>query len=579
MLSELITKTTLRDMAGSRVFQRGEDYFADGAVQRLRAAAEKISAVVDGSETYRVDLWVEGNELDYGCTCPHAAEGNFCKHCVAVGLAWLAEHGKTEKSARSRKSKKRDDPWRMIREYLAEQPREALVELLLEVALRDDRLYQTLELQAGRSGGPGSEAKAFRRAITEATRVHGFIDWRRVGTFAGNLDLVVDGLAELLKPATAAILVELAEYGIERTENALLEIDDSSGSVGDVVFRLGALHLKACRMASPEAMDLAARLFRLETTLPFGLCRFDPLTYREVLGKEGMTRYRDLVEAEWRKIKPRSKGENDFDGPRFKITNLMEKLAEADGDIEKLVEIKSRDLTSGYRYLEIAEILEKARQPDKALEWAERGLKAYPERTDNRLRDFLVETYLKRGRSDEAWQLTWVQFAERPSLEPYAKLKRVAGKLGIWPEQREIALAKVEELIAAQGNKVSRIYGRETQPNYSLRLEIALWEEDLDAAWAVTQRGICNRDLLIRLAGRLEGTRPEDAVHLYQRVIPTIVEQTNNSAYEEAVKLISKVGRLLRTVKLEERHRLYREELSARFKAKRNFIKLLNALK
>lgn len=108
----------------------------------------------------------------------------------------------------------------------------------------------------------------------------------------------------------------------------------------------------------------------------------------------------------------------------------MEQLAEASGDVDELVAIKARDLSSGYRYLDIAQIWAKAKQPDKALEWAERGLKAFPERPDNRLRDFLVAAYLKRRRNDAALQLTWIQFEERPGLEHYKKLQHVAGKLG-----------------------------------------------------------------------------------------------------------------------------------------------------
>ena len=101
--------------------------------------------------------------------------------------------------------------------------------------------------------------------------------------------------------------------------------------------------------------------------------------------------------------------------------------------VPRSLAIKSRDLSSGYRYLNIAEIWAKARQPDKALEWAERGLKAFPQRPDNRLRDFLAAAYLKRRRNDEALQLTWIQFEERPVLEYYKKLHAVAGKLGLWP--------------------------------------------------------------------------------------------------------------------------------------------------
>lgn len=576
MLDKLITRAILEGLAGSTVFRRGDEYFSAGAVERLRATDDRVTARVEGTETYQVELRDEHDgELAYDCTCPHAADGYFCKHCVAVGLAWLAGHagegGPTAKSAK----KKRRDPWRDIREYLTTQAPEALIDLLLEVAQRDDRLYRLLLLKAERTGGGGDVAQAFRRAIDEATRIHGFIDWREAGTFAGNIDQVADSLAELLKPDTAATLFELAEYAIERLESSLEEIDDSNGEIGDVARRLGELHLEACAMARPEPTGLAERLFRLETTLPFGLCSFDAATYGAPLGKTGLRRYRELAEAEWRKVKPRDKNDS-YDARRFHITRIMEQLAEASGDVEELVAIKARDLSSGYRYLEVAEIWAKAKQPDKALEWAERGLKAFPERPDNRLRDFLVTAYLKRGRNDEALQLTRIQFEERPGLEHYKKLREVAGKLGVWLAQRSHALSLVAEVIARAATTTTRWKPKPSTPDHSLRVEIALWEEDLDAAWAAAHEGICDRNLLIALAGKLENSRISDAVSLYRRVLPAIVGQTNNTAYAEAIKLVRKVGRLMKAHDQSRQFSDYLAELRVQFKAKRNFIKLLD---
>ena len=330
-------------------------------------------------------------------------------------------------------------------------------------------------------------------------------------------------------------------------------------------------------MARPEPTGLAERLFRFETTLPFSLCSFDATTYREALGKEGLRRYRELAEAEWRKLKPRD-AKDGYDAHRATITRIMERLAEASGDVEELVAIKSRDLSSGYRYLDIAEIWTKARQPDKALEWAERGLKAFPERPDNRLRDFLVAAYLKRKRNDEALQLTWIQFEERPNLEHYKKLHDVAGKLELWPEQRNRALAWVAEMIAREAATTTRWKPKPSAPNYSLRVEIALWEEDLDAAWTAAHQGICDRNLLISLAGKLESSRPGDAISLYRRVVPPIVEQTSNTAYEEAIKLIRRVGGLMKAQGQSRPFGDYLAELRVQFKPKRNFIKLLDGV-
>ncbi|ATE58715.1 DUF6880 family protein [Thauera sinica] len=581
MLSKLITRSTLDHLAGSTAFRRGEEYFSVRAVGRLRATDDKITAKVEGTETYQVELWNDDGDLAYDCTCPRAADGYFCKHCVAVGLAWLADRASDEDhTAQSGKSKgktKRRDPWREIKDFLGTQPQESLIELLLDVAQRDDRLYQSLLLKAEQVVGGGNVVQVFRRAIDEASSIHGFIDYREVGTFAGNIDQIATLLAELLKPDTAAVLVELAEYAIECVEHAMEQVDDSNGEIGCIVCRLGEMHLQACTMAKPDAIALAERLFRLETILPFGLCSFDAATYRSALGKKGLQRYRELVEAEWSKIKPRT-DDKGYDARRAVITRIMERLAEASGDIDELVAIKSKDLSSSYRYLGIAETLAKAGRADDALEWAERGLKAFPDSPHNDLRDFLVAIYLKRERKDEALQLTWVQFEERPCLETFKKLHDVAGKLGLWPAQRERALAQLADLTAREAATTGGWKPKSSLPNYSLRVSIALWEEDLDAAWTAAHQGICDRNLLVTLGGKLESVRPEDAISLYRQVVPRIVDQTNNSAYYEGIQLIRKVGGLMKTLNQSRQFGDYLAELRVQFKPKRNFIKLVDDL-
>jgi hypothetical protein len=88
-------------------------------------------------------------------------------------------------------------------------------------------------------------ATVFRRAIDGATQVDGFFGWREARTFAEGIRQVADSLAELLKPDSAAKLVELAEYAIERIEGALEQVDDSAGETSGLVQRLGELHCKA----------------------------------------------------------------------------------------------------------------------------------------------------------------------------------------------------------------------------------------------------------------------------------------------------------------------------------------------
>ncbi len=97
---------------------------------------------------------------------------------------------------------------------------------------------------------------------------------------------------------------------------------------------------------------------------------------------------------------------------RFGITHIMETLARQSGELSKLVEVLSRDLSDEYHFLQIAEECKKARRDDLAVQWAEKGVGAFPHHTDVRLREFLAQEYHTLGRHDEAMALMWAAFAE-----------------------------------------------------------------------------------------------------------------------------------------------------------------------
>lgn len=558
-LNDWITHDALRDFAGPTIYSRGESYFRHGAVSRLRDAGSKVSARVEGTELYEVELWTDGDELQYDCTCPHAAEGNFCKHCVAAGLAFLAERAETGGPV----AVYGRDPWAMIREYLALQPPETLLDWLMDAAQRDDGLYRNLLLKAERASGSFDLVKTFRREIDNATRN---ADEEALGE-------LVDALGELLEPDSAAALVDLAEYAIEKVEQAQERQDYYEESdIYQIQEELGELHRRACEMARPDPVLLAERLFRYEVVQGSGNFYNSLGDYREVLGPSGVQRFRELAEQAWRELKPSEKR-----GAQ-RITDIMENLARESGDIDGLIAIKSRDLSSPYRYLEIAEICRDAGRADQALDWAERGMAAFSGRqANNRLRDFLAEAYLERGRRDEALQLIWAQFAESPRLEQYQKLRDMAERLGVWPEQRERAMAELDAAIARGVSGASRWQAKPSAPDYSERVRIALWEQDPDAAWEAMRRGACREDLRLAVAGQLEASRPADALQVYREAIPKLVEQTNNTAYEHAVGLIRKAGGLMSALGQVDELVDYVAFLRVNYKAKRNFIKLLEA--
>jgi uncharacterized Zn finger protein len=150
--------------------------------------------------------------------------------------------------------------------------------------------------------------------------------------------------------------------------------------------------------------------------------------------------------------------------------------------------------------------------------------------------------------------------------------------LGLWPAQRERALAWLESAIARGAAQTSRYKPQPSVPDTSRRLEIALWEDDLDAAWVAHQTGQCQQRLRIQLAQALAATRPADALQLYREVVPEIVGLTTNSAYTSAIELLRQIKPLMLALGQTAQWQAYLVKLRTAFKAKRNFIKLLDGI-
>ncbi len=589
-LSKALNLRALRRLAGDRSFERGEQYFAEGRVEDLAEHGQRVTATVAGTEPYTVKLWADEGELGFSCTCPVGAEGTFCKHGVAVGLAWLdpARAG-GGKSGKARPTLSMDD----VRDWLSRQQPEALADLLVRHALDDDRLRQRLLMAAARSSPQGVDLATYRAAIDGAMRVRGFVDYRGASAFARKVDSAVDGLEDLLKAGHAAAVVELAEHALRRVERALQSVDDSDGNLGEILGRLRELHLQACRQARPDPEALASRLFEWELDSEWETFIDASESHAEVLGAKGLAVYRKLAEERWAHVPALEPGRDDRRkyGERFRITRVMETLARLTGNVEALVDVRKRDLSSAWGFLRIAETYAAAGQHDLALEWAERGRRAFPERTDSRLLEFLADQYHQRERHAEALALVWQRFEDSPHLESCQSLKAHAARTKAWPEWRDKALAHLRLLAdraAAKHAVATSATGagrRAAARPWGSRLGLAdrsevvrvlLWEGDVEAAWSEAKEGGCTDDLWFELASRRERQHPEDALPIFQaRIEPTLDGKTNR-AYATAIELLRRIrGVLVRLGRAPEFVRCV-ESVRATHRAKRNFMKLLD---
>ncbi len=575
-----LTLNTIRRIADPRSFGRGEQYFALGLVRSMTEYNGTITAKVKGTHTYTVKLQLDNGDIEHSCTCPMGDEDIFCKHCVAVGLAWI-QNGSKDKGEKSRKAANAELTFKDVKGHLESLEKEALVEMILQQAQEDDHMREKLFMQAAKKMPGGRNLGALKKIIRNAIDPGDFVDYHSMRSYARNVDNVLDTIEGLMKDGHATEVIELAAFAIEEVEIAIQSVDDSNGEMGDMLYRLHEIHLNACRKAKPDPEKLAERLFEKELNSEWEVFYGAAKTYASVLGKKGLSIYRRLAEEEWNKIKPlgaNKEEQSERSHRRFNITHIMETLADLSGDVEAMVEVRKRNLSYAYHYLQIAELYTKAKKQDKALEWAEAGLKAFPERTDSRLREFLAAAYHRNKRHDEAMKLMWLEFAEHSSLENYGKLKKNADRIGQWPLWREKALDFVRKEIEAKKRK-STFRSWDYGPDNSLLVEIFLWEKDPDAAWLEARAGGCSQQLWMKLAAVREKDHPEDAIMVFKKWIDPIANRKDNRAYEEAAALLRKIQLL--------QHRLKQDEVFADFlltvrvthKPKRNFMKLLDKIK
>src|SRR6266511_4171035 len=296
---------TIVDLAGSLYLQRGRDYLEDGRVGPIRDTDDAIEATVQGEHSYAVRVSLDGSRIVSDCTCPIGETGAFCKHCVALSLAWLRPPAgglDAVPRARTRRRATVGEEADTVGPFLAGLDREALVELITSEMDRDEGLAARVGLRAAVAAPDDEAVPELEHAVDRATRVRGILRYHDVPAFARDVHETVEPLERLVRDGRPEVAIDLAERALHRLEHALELADDSDGLIGDLLDRIQTLHLDACRVARPDAVNLADRLFRWELEGDWDVFRGAAQRYADVLGEAGLATYRRLAEAEWARI-------------------------------------------------------------------------------------------------------------------------------------------------------------------------------------------------------------------------------------------------------------------------------------
>jgi len=558
----VFARRALLAMGGRRTFERGLDYALDGRVSKVSTTSDGAKADVQGSVSYRVELWCDDDEAGYACSCPMGAEQLFCKHAVALALVVTGavvpdDEPVTEPTAEID-----------LAAYLRGLDHEALVQLLVNRAAEDDLFDARLRMAAAGTNAGALSLRAFRQTLQTAFETEGFVGYFEAHEYTSGVEEALDTLGQLLDEGHADAVVLLAEHAADLADDALGHLDDSDGGMSGVAEHIRELHFAACVTSRPDPVALARNLYDRERHGgDLEIFHGAAATYADVLGDEGLAEYRRLARQEWGDLP--SLGPDDersWSSSRFRVTQIMLTLAEVAGDVDDVVAVLAHDQSSAYQFVQIAEALQGAQRRDEALVWACKGLTLHGF-SDHRLVELVAEEHHRAGHPEQAVDVLWSAYESSPGVDTYRRLAEHAQRAGFWESCRNRALALLRDRIDSTSRDRSG-------PHNSTLVAVLLLDGNSEQAWIEAQAGVCRREQWLELARLREAEHPGDALPIWRQEVDREIGAMSNQSYTSAVALIERVGRLMAADGRTEEFQPYVAGVREVHRRKRNLMKL-----
>lgn len=500
-------------LAGHAAFGRGEAYFEQGRVSVSTLGSSGFDATAHGTSRYRLWLRQKDDSLRFDCSCPAAADGSFCKHLVAAALAWI--RAEDDGSAATSEDH--------LHSALLNEPQERLAEWLYQAAMWDAGLERQLRLKLSK------DPKALKKSLSKLLNTGGFLDWRRSQDYALRLVAPLDILESLLERDPDQCF-ELTDYVVKRLLRIYERADDSGGMIGDRMHEFAELHARAAANADVSGAKLAGSLHKLKQQEDWSL--FPLERYWEALGGKGQAAYIRRVDkavAALPRINDKDAYSKRYDNMR--VLAWREEIARCQGDFDTLIDLLSRDLSSGHDYERVVNACREFGQDALAMSWAERGLKAHPDW--HGMRRLVAEEYRRAGLADEACELLWEDFLHQPGPETWQRLKAASSKR--WPQVRQQALAELSE-------RERRL--EDGRRDASTRIQLLLEDEAAEEALELALTQAAHPWLLPAVAQSVADTHPQQAAGLYRRAADAELPSAHAKTYQNVVPLIRKAAQL-----------------------------------
>lgn len=552
-----LTEATVRELAKSKSYRRGQSYYEQGAVGDVVRRGRTVWADVEGSQyqPYTVTLGFDDTGVSRtDCTCPYD-HGGICKHRVAVLLTCLRE----PESVRTRPP---------MSELIAKADRETLEELLLELAGDRPEVADRIEtsaiaeetatestvsvnLESIRRKAEHALPKAGQRghndAYAEAQRMAGELDelleQARLALEVGDGDTVLD------------VLEAITEVLVDNRWSGLLPHDVPD--LFETLDELGELFIEAVLTAEldeSERTDWEQRLREWD----------DDTTFKHFMGRSVLGAAGDAAMEGWDDdhVQRAMQGEFDHgefweDSPGWNATDVIEArlrvlerqdridaylnlslAARADlayakmlvevGRIEDAVEYGIDHLSKPESLLALAKTLKKDGHTTAAFTVAEHGLTVEGYGKSD-LAEWLRDRAGTAGEEELALEAAITSFEESPSVSAYEAVEELAGD---WETIKTdlLEFLRTEKPSGRTAARAAEVFIHEGQ-----------YDEAIDLA---EQSGWTS--VIEPVVEAVIEERPQWVITMCKSQAEPIVERGQHNSYDTAVRWLRRAGEAAR---------------------------------
>ena len=430
--------------------------------------------------------------------------------------------------------------------------------MVLELAGRDPGVRRALELRvSARSGDITVLSDELVAMVRDGLSVRGFVDYRRSFEVARQAQEVLDELESMLDAGQAVAASAALLRAVTRLRTITEHADDSSGSIGDANQRAADLYARACREGRPDGKKLARWLVKFRDTSP----GWPDLTLEDFVAafdEPALATYRREV------AKVDRAHAADDHWKRFEIRQMLLELADHDGDVDRAVEL----LTEGEHpsYGSVVERLRSVGRDDEAVGWIDRAVAEGRVSGQNGGNDYwldpaaVADTYRELGRVEDGLAVLRTEFERRTGFETFRQLLSYAAAAGREVEERAWALERAAGL------------ARSPYPGGSALVEIALGEDDLEAAWSAARQYGAGH-LWQRLAQASVDFAPLEAAELHRAPCGEGAVVTDTKRYPGIADHLATMRDLHRRAGTEDRFADYIAELRDTYQRRTSLMK------